>query len=165
MTKPIFLFFLQKHHPGEKYVHQDDRPPSLQESSCSFGSHRYRKNGDGETDKAILHLVALERPLLELQGEQRQLAYQQEAGDENQRQHEIYRPALVGNPAGAAYYQRTPEQRIGWRRYSDERGSLALIQVELRQSQGRESCDDEGYVWQPGAHRLQKLRILHYKEL
>lgn len=55
----MFLFLFQKHHPGEKYVHQDDRPPSLQESSCSFGSHRYRKNGDGETYKAILHSLPL----------------------------------------------------------------------------------------------------------
>ena len=37
---------------------------------------------------------------------------------------------------------------------AEEGDCLALIQVELRQSQGRESCDDEGYVWQPGAQRL-----------
>ena len=33
------------------------------------------------------------------------------------------------------------------------------------QAQCREGCDDEGYVRQPWAQRLQKPRIFHHKEL
>ena len=65
-----------------------------EETGQTIECYRSSEEDDGERGKAIFHLIALETPLLEFQGEKRHLANQQIAGDENQSQNDEYRPRI-----------------------------------------------------------------------
>lgn len=88
----FFLFLLQINNRRDDDVCHDDKPPAGEETGQTIECYRSSEDDDGERGKAIFHLIALETPLLELQGEKRHLANQQIAGDENQSQNDEYRP-------------------------------------------------------------------------
>ena len=88
----FFLFLLQINNRRDDDVCHDDKPPAGEETGQTIECYRSSEEDDGERGKAIFHLIALETPLLEFQGEKRHLANQQIAGDENQSQNDEYRP-------------------------------------------------------------------------
>ena len=82
MTMRLFsmyddLLLLQALDGRDEYIYHDDNPPCTEKSRESSSQGGYRESGEGETCKPILDFVSLVRPLLELQREERHLAYQE----------------------------------------------------------------------------------------
>ena len=123
------------------------------------GQHHIPRDNDGDARDAengqqwqtrqqerVADFVAAPAPMLEFQGEHGNFAHQKPTADAHHQQED---EGLVGqglNPVATAHDERGPEQCVGRRRQADETHRLALVEVELGESQGGKSRHDKRKV-------------------
>ena len=117
----------------------------------NHGESRHTQNGqegDARKQEDIFHLVVPPTPVLELQSKKRYLCHQHPAAQHDEQQYDEQSIRMMGQVTAATDDERPPEQSIGRGGQTDELGGLALVNVELRQTEGGESGDEIGYIRQ-----------------
>ena len=136
---------------GEQHIPWDDDRQRRQAEQ----QHQWHA-GDEED---VLDLVATPSPLLELQGKKRYLGHEHPTAEHDERQHDGQRERDVHELGATTHDERPPEQGVGRRGQSDERGGLALVEIELGQAEGREGGDDESHVGEDAAQAVEPLGV------
>ncbi len=120
-------------------------------------------------DETVLYLISLPSPVLELQGKHRNLGNKNPRREEYAHNHHGQEPCVLLQLRAEANQQRAPEERIGRRRETYEARCLASVKVELCQSDGAESRNDECEVRDKRAYRASPIsaieRIFYHLQL
>ena len=120
--------------------------------------------GEAAQEEDVFHLVVRPREVFELQGKQGNLRHQKERSRQHEEEEEGGVEEIAGEEGVLTHNEAAPEEGIGRSGHADERGGLARVEVELGQTQRRESRHDERRVRHHAAQGQHPLGILHLEE-
>ena len=145
----------EKLHHGERHVPHND-------GGEAAGTQA--EAGETAQEEDVFHLVVLPREVLELEGKQGNLRHQKERSRQHEEEKEGGVEEIAGEEGVLTHNEAAPEEGIGRSGHADERGGLARVEVELGQTQRRESRHDERRVRHHAAQMQHPLGILHLEE-
>ena len=128
------------------------------------GARGKKQEGQATDEENVALLVILPAEVLELQRQHRHFRDQEEAEEQHEEEEEDGVELQRNEEGMLSQHKASPEKGIGGSGQSDEAVVLALVEVELGQSQSGECRHQEGRIGQEVLDGGEHLGTVHFVE-